>query len=54
VLHFAPEPRVIEKRIASARLLQLDADADAEARRYLAAFPAAYAAWSSKGALRTD
>jgi hypothetical protein len=45
VLHFSPEPRVIEKRIMAARLLGLDAEAATEAARYRAAFPVAYAAW---------
>ena len=45
VLHFSPEPRVIEKRIQSARLLGLDVEAAAEAARYQAAFPVAHAAW---------
>jgi O-antigen ligase len=50
LLHFSPEPRVLEKRIQSARLLDLDGEAAAEARRYQAAFPAAYAAWARQDA----
>jgi hypothetical protein len=48
LLHFSPEPRVIEKRIQGARLLGLDAEADAEAGRYRAAFPARYADWAAR------
>jgi hypothetical protein len=45
VLHFSPEPRVIEKRIEAARLQGMDVEMAAEAARYRAAFPAAHAAW---------
>ena len=50
VLHFSPEPRVIEKRIQSARLLGLEVEAAAEIARYKAAFPAAHAAWVRRSA----
>lgn len=54
VLHMSPEPRVIEKRIASARLLGLDDQASAEIERYRAAFPAAHAAWARRSAQSSD
>jgi hypothetical protein len=54
VLHMSPEPRVIEKRIASARLLGLDEQASAEIARYRAAFPAAHAAWARRSAQSSD
>jgi hypothetical protein len=46
VLHYSPEPRVIEKRIQSARLLGRDTEATAEVNRYRVAFPAQYTAWA--------
>ncbi|MFV0675047.1 PglL family O-oligosaccharyltransferase [Variovorax sp. tm] len=48
-LHFSPEPRVIIKLIESARLLGLDNEAKAEAKRMSIAYPAEYAAWISEG-----
>ncbi len=45
MLHFSPEPRVIEKVIASARLLGRDDEAAQEMRRYQAAFPKEYTRW---------
>ena len=46
LLHYSPEPWVIEKVIASAALLGLDAEAVAHLARYRAAFPKDYARWS--------
>lgn len=45
MLHFSPEPRVIEKVIASAKLLGREGEATEEMRRYQAAFPKEYARW---------
>jgi hypothetical protein len=45
LLHFSPEPRVIEKLIESAMLLKLDDEAAAHMQRYRAAFPKDYARW---------
>jgi hypothetical protein len=45
MLHFSPEPRVIELILDSARLLGKIDEADFYARRYQAAFPEAYARW---------
>ncbi len=45
MLHFSPEPRVIEKVIESARLLGRDDEAVQEMRRYQAAFPKEYNRW---------
>lgn len=47
LLHFSPEPRVIEKLIESAMLLKLDGEAAAHMQRYRAAFPKDYARWLS-------
>jgi O-antigen ligase len=46
VLHYSPEPRVIEKAIESAVVLGLDDDALAHLARYRAAFPKEHAAWA--------
>ena len=46
LLHYSPEPRVIEKVIESATLLGLDAEAVAHLARYKAAFPKESAQWS--------
>jgi hypothetical protein len=46
MLHFSPEPRVIEKVIESATLLGRNQEAVAHLARFRAAFPEAYAAWS--------
>ena len=46
VLHFSPEPRVLEKVIESATLLGLDNEALYFAARYKAAFPEGHAAWA--------
>jgi hypothetical protein len=46
MLHFSPEPRVIEKLIESATLLGLDEEALFYVRRYQAAFPQNHATWA--------
>ena len=46
LLHYSPEPRVIERRIESALLLGNRDEAAAQAARYRAAFPSEHAAWS--------
>ena len=46
LLHYSPEPRVIEKRIEAAVLLGYDADALEHLARYKAAFPAEHARWA--------
>ena len=50
LLHYSPEPRVIEKLIESATLLNRDAEAVQYLARYRAAFPADYALWAQKNA----
>jgi hypothetical protein len=45
VLHYSPEPRVIERAIESATLLGRDRDAVLLLARYRAAFPQEYEAW---------
>lgn len=45
LLHFSPEPRVIEKLLDSARLLGLQGEVRVHAVRFAAAFPEAYARW---------
>ena len=45
LLHYSPEPRVIEKGIESAALLGIDAEAVAHLARYKAAFPKESAQW---------
>lgn len=45
MLHYSPEPRVIEKRIESALLLGRDDDALWHGQRYRAAFPQDYQRW---------
>ena len=45
LLHYSPEPRVIEKLIESAVLLGRDADALASLARFRAAFPEAHMGW---------
>ena len=55
LLHYSPEPRVIEKAIESAVFLGRDDDAMANMLRYRAAFPKDFARWSrsnSEAALR--
>ncbi len=47
LLHFSPEPRVIEVAIESAVMLGKDEDALCFLQRYKAAFPAAHASWAA-------
>jgi hypothetical protein len=54
LLHFSPEPRVIEPLIESASLLGEDGVAAAHIRRYRAAFPQEFAAWSALNKLYAD
>lgn len=46
LLHYSPEPRIIEKLIESAVMLGRDEEAMAHMARYRAAFPADYARWT--------
>lgn len=48
VLHYSPEPRVIERLIESATLLGRDEEALAHLVRYRAAFPDEYAEWQRR------
>jgi hypothetical protein len=50
LLHFSPEPRVIEKLIESAAMLRRDEEALFYLQRYQAAFPKAHASWASVSA----
>ena len=50
LLHYSPEPRVIEKVIESAVMLGRDGEALAHLARYQAAFPADHARWAQKNA----
>jgi Virulence factor membrane-bound polymerase, C-terminal/O-Antigen ligase/Protein glycosylation ligase len=57
LLHYSPEPRVIEKVIESAVLLQRDDEALWHLARYRAAFPKEHAAWvagNARGAARAQ
>ena len=47
LLHFSPEPRVIEKLIESALLLQLNDEARINLARYRVAFPEAHDRWAT-------
>jgi hypothetical protein len=47
MLHFSPEPRVVEKVIESAVMLHQDDDALFYLQRYKAAFPEQHARWSA-------
>jgi hypothetical protein len=47
LLHYSPEPSVIEKVIESAVMLGLDGEALAHLARYRAAFPKEYARWAA-------
>ena len=47
VLHFSPEPRVVERLIESAVMLGRDQDAAFYLNRYRAAFPVAHAQWTA-------
>ena len=50
LLHFSPEPRVVEKLIESAVLLGRDDEAAYYLARYRAAFPEAHAHWAAESA----
>jgi hypothetical protein len=50
MLHFSPEPRVIEKVIESAVMLGRDDQALAHLARYRAAFPSEHAKWTAANA----
>ena len=50
LLHYSPEPRIIEKTIESAVMLGLDDEALAQLTRYQAAFPQDSARWSQANA----
>lgn len=52
MLHFSPEPRVIEKLIESATLLGHQDEALFYLARYQAAFPEAHARWAKENAVR--
>lgn len=54
LLHFSPEPRVIEKLIESAVMLRYDDEALAHMVRYRAAFPDAYGRWMLRNAISLD
>jgi hypothetical protein len=49
LLHYSPEPRVIEKAIESAAMLGRTDEAVWHAQRYRAAFPKEYAQWALAG-----
>jgi hypothetical protein len=48
LLHFSPEPLVVQKLLQSAKVLGKDAEVDFYARRFKAAFPDAYAEWAKE------
>jgi len=48
LLHYSPEPRVIEPLIESAALLGLDDEVAFHLRRYQAAYPADHARWAER------
>ena len=50
LLHYSPEPRVIEKVIESAVLLGRDDEAQVHMAHYRAAFPADHARWAKANA----
>ena len=54
VVHFSPEPRVIEKLIESAALMGRDDEASGHAMRFRIAFPHAYRRWASGQPLDAD
>lgn len=51
LLHFSPEPRVVEKLIESALLLHLDDEARINLARFRAAFPDAHDRWARSHSL---
>jgi O-antigen ligase len=48
LLHFSPEPLVVQKLLQSAHVLGKDAEVDFYARRFKAAFPDDYAEWAKE------
>jgi hypothetical protein len=50
LLHFSPEPRVVERLIESAVMLGRDDEAVFYLERFKAAFPQAHAAWVAASA----
>lgn len=50
LLHYSPEPKVVQKLIESATMLNRDTEAVQYLARYRAAFPADYARWVQKNA----
>ena len=46
LLHFSPEPMVVQKLLHSAQVLGKDTEVDFYARRFAAAFPEAHTAWA--------
>ena len=52
MLHFSPEPRVVELVLESAHLLGQTDEANFYALRYQAAFPAAYNQWQTRNATK--
>ena len=49
LLHFSPEPRVIEPLIESATMLGLDDEAAFHLKRYRAAYPTDHERWRGQG-----
>jgi hypothetical protein len=47
LLHYSPEPRVIERAIEAATLHERYDDAVLDVARYRAAFPESYAQWQA-------
>ena len=54
LLHFSPEPRVVEKLIASAQALGRDDEVAFHVQRYRIAYPAEYERWKGPGAARAS
>jgi len=54
LLHFSPEPRVIQALIESAVLLGKDDEAAFHMKRYRIAYPAEYERWKGPGAARAS
>jgi O-antigen ligase len=48
LIHWSPEPRIIEKLIESATMMGLDDVAAFHLKRYKVAYPAAYALWAQR------
>ena len=51
MLHYSPEPRVIERLIESATLLGLDDEAEFHLQRYRVAYPKDHARWQKKNGM---